>query len=75
LGDRVRAARSGLCRDGPAHGKASHDRLWRRKQRTRAPAADVELPKDLDATHATVVAFVQRESDGAVAQALSYRLW
>jgi hypothetical protein len=36
--------------------------------------ADLKLPNDLDTMHATVVAFVQRESDGAVAQVLSCRL-
>ena len=36
--------------------------------------ADLKLPNDLDPTHATVVAFVQRESDGAVAQVLSCKL-
>lgn len=36
--------------------------------------ADIKLPKDLDTAHATVVAFVQRESDGAVAQVLSCKL-
>jgi hypothetical protein len=36
--------------------------------------ADIELPKDLDTTRATVVAFVQRDGDGAVAQVLSCRL-
>jgi hypothetical protein len=35
---------------------------------------DIELPKNLDTRHATVVAFVQRDSDGAVAQVLSCRL-
>jgi hypothetical protein len=36
--------------------------------------ADLKLPNDLDTMHATVVAFVQRESDGAVAQVLSCSL-
>jgi hypothetical protein len=35
--------------------------------------AEIKLPKDLDTTHATVVAFVQRESD-IVAQVLSCKL-
>ncbi len=35
---------------------------------------DIKLPKDLDTTHVSVVAFVQRESDGAVAQVLSCKL-
>ena len=39
-----------------------------------AGEADIKVPEDLDDTHATVIAFAQRESDGAVAQVLSCKL-
>lgn len=36
--------------------------------------ADLRVPGDLDAAHAAVIAFAQRETDGAIAQVLSCRL-
>jgi hypothetical protein len=39
-----------------------------------AAAVDMGVPADLDASHATVVAFVQRASDGAIAQVLACKL-
>jgi hypothetical protein len=39
-----------------------------------AGEADITVPKDLDTAHAIVIAFAQRESDGAIAQLLSCKL-